>query len=92
MESIAVCSLVNIRGLYVTHAEVRRVVRTWKLLQELGLSHDDPLSGAIVAKKMCNGGMEFLRVEGCEVKLFGTSGHPYSSRDRTEKKKRSHTA
>jgi hypothetical protein len=88
MDSVELCSFANVlEGLYATQAEVRQVVCAWKLLQELGISYyENPLSGAIVAKMGCNGGMDLLRVEGCEVQLFGTSRQPCnSSRYRIQK-------
>ena len=64
MEEIASCSSSNLRSLYVTGTEACALVSTWTILQELEVnSLEDPLSGAIVAKRCLQDGLfKLLRV------------------------------
>jgi hypothetical protein len=72
MQEPAVCSSSNLRGLYVTQTEARSLVRTWSLLRALGISLEDPLSGAFVARKLFHGGIKLVQV--VQVLSEGTSG------------------
>ena len=67
----ALCCMSNLQALYVTQAEVRSLVQTWTVLQKLGIDYEDPLSGAIVAKAMFDGGIKLLCVQRCAVDQDG---------------------
>ena len=66
-QNSALCCMSNVEALYVTQAEVRSLVVTWTVLLKLGIDCEDPLSGAIVARAVCDGGIQLLNVQRCEV-------------------------
>ena len=83
MAEPAVCSLCNLRDLYVTQTEARALVGTWSVLLALGISLEDPLSGAIVARKLFHGGIKLVQVVRTESSPLGNIPglklHPWSN-------------